>query len=210
MEAVISQQEKIKSLHGLVVDQQEVTRSLELKIQDLEKRLGVARHNIYGVMEDVNGNRFVSGITLRDQNGKRYHYSGLKSEGNFKFVDIPSGIYTPSYFFKEYIIESPQKINVESNIDHLTIKLAVPTYSVSGKAVSSTGEALADQGIHLRNQLGNTGSYWPRTSEDGSFTMTGIPPGTYFVGIGSPHEPIAIQEITVVDGDVSGVIVTGN
>jgi peptidoglycan hydrolase CwlO-like protein len=207
-----------RNVNNLTSQMSELSNSLYNEIYNLHSVLSAllneqesSTYTISGNMVDVNGNPFASGIILIDQNGNRFHYDEIKPDGSFSFNDISNGTYTIGYFYRNYNVSSPANVVVSgSDITGITVVLETPTYSISGQALTEDGTPISNQIVRLQAP-DNIGSYfWPRTSSDGSFSITGIAPGTYQLLIGdNSNNPIASKEVTVVDNDVTGVAVSG-
>jgi TolA-binding protein len=166
-------------------------------------------YSISGKMIDSNGKPFCSGFALRDQNGKRFGSQAIENDGSFVINNVPNGSYTVSYYLANYQIESPQVVVVNgTNVSNLVIKLAVPTYTISGKALALDGTLLNNQQVWL-SQNGSNGSYWPSTSSNGTFFLDGIAPGTYTILIGNYQDPLSSMVIEVSDQDITNLVVKG-
>jgi hypothetical protein len=169
-----------------------------------------AGHTINGTMVDSNNKPFFSGIELIDENGKHYpRTTGNFNSGQFSFENIPDGTYSVNYNSSQYIISSPKQVTVSgTDITGLIIKLAVPTYTISGQALDNSGSPISGQTILLRDPY-NLGGGWQPTGNDGSFTLGGIAPGSYTILIGNPDSPIASADITITDHDIQDLRIIG-
>jgi hypothetical protein len=166
-------------------------------------------YTVAGKMIDVNGQPFRSGFYLRDLNGKGFGNQNLAEDGSFSLENIPNGTYKINFYFSGYQVQSPTEVVVNGkNITDLVIKLAVPTYNVSGKALATDGNPLKYTRITL-TQNGNNGGYWPSTSSDGSFNLEGIAPGKYILAFGDPHNPSASREIEITSENLTNLVIQG-
>jgi hypothetical protein len=87
--------------------------------------------------------------------------------------------------------------------------LPVRTSRISGKALDASGKPLVG-GMVMAIERGSMGLMAMRSPgqvrPDGSFTLSGITPGTYILRIGLPGlDETAVMPITVTDGDVTDV-----
>jgi hypothetical protein len=221
-ETIVSQNNQISSLQQHITSQENDISllknqigTLQSQIQQLQAKVDVLEgnpkpptigHSISGRMVDSNNKSFFSGVQLIDATGKHYHRnSGDPLTGSFSFIDIPDGTYTINYYFQTYQIDSPKQVTVSGNdITGLTVKLAVPTYTISGLALDKSGLPIKNEGVSLRDP-NNIGGYWPPTGNDGTFTLVGIAPGTYTISVG--NSPLATAEVTVTDHDLTNIIV---
>jgi hypothetical protein len=159
-------------------------------------------YSVSGVIEDVYGTRFFSGITLNGNNGSFVLSRANVNDGSFVFDKIPNGKYMIKFYYDNYIITSPQFINVDNmNLADVTVKLATKTYTISGIALAPNGSPLTNQQVKLEAP-GNLGGYWLPTNVDGSFNLTGIAPGTYKIWIGSNNK----GTVTVTDKDIINLL----
>ncbi|WP_165822589.1 carboxypeptidase-like regulatory domain-containing protein [Paenibacillus montanisoli] len=214
-QTIASRDEKISSLEQLTTNQQSQISNLETQvaalqsqIQQLQSNVG---HKVSGSMVDSNNKPFFSGIELIDQSGKHYPRStDDASIGQFSFDNIPDGTYTINFYFPEYAIDAPKQVTVSgSDTTGLVVKLAVPTYTVSGRVLDNSGEPINNQPVLLRDPH-NVGGYWQPTASDGSFAMGGLAPGSYTILIGNQNSPLATADITVTDHDIQDFRITSS
>ncbi|MDB5054973.1 MAG: hypothetical protein JWM44_3023 [Bacilli bacterium] len=197
---------------GLFADLKTQLNELQIKVDQLVQNPNPSanKHRVSGIMVDANGKSFFSGLELVSLSGMHYHLmeNGIDN-GTFAFYDIPDGTYNIRFYYDSYPIDSLNQIVVAgSDLSGLTIKLAVPTFTVSGQAKHSNGSPMSNQMVTLKAQ-GNIGGYWPTTKGDGTFVLNGIAPGTYTLQIGDPNVPVATVEVTVSDHDVLSVVAVG-
>lgn len=221
-----SQHERILSLEQLVANQQNTISGLTSEISSLQQQLQQLQlkveylennalppaqesHSISGIMVDSNDHPFFSGFGIINEHGIHYSLSSRNTDsGQFTFSDIPDGTYSIRFYFSTYVVDSPQVITVSGgDINGLVVKLAVPTYTISGKLVDPSGAPIPTQSISLQDRH-NLGGYWSPTSNDGSFTLGGIAPGSYTLVFGDPNSPLATVDIVVTDNHIQDVRVT--
>jgi uncharacterized coiled-coil protein SlyX len=203
----------ISDVKSQVTSLQTQLQQLQSKVEELEARSNPPAsvgHTISGTMVDSNNKPFFSGIELIGENGQHYpRTSGDINSGQFSFDHIPDGTYSVHYYYSQYSIASPRQVTVSgTDVTGLIIKLAVPTYTISGQALSNSGSPITEQTITLRDPH-NLGGYWQPTGNDGSFTMGGIAPGSYTILIGNPDSPIASADITITDHDITDLRIIG-
>lgn len=164
-------------------------------------------YTVNASMVDLFGNPFFSGFDLVSSSGKHYerdwHYDNIFS-GTCTFTNIPAGKYTIQFYYSTY---HPLTKYIEVQHDrNVRVRLSTPTYTISGTALDSTGQPLAHDEVLLVAPY-NTGGYWPATNSDGTFTLSGIPNGTYTLEISngwSNNMPSVLlsEQVTVNNGDV--------
>jgi hypothetical protein len=122
-------------------------------------------------------------------------------------------IYTVDFQLQPYhnLLTTPDEIVVNgSNIEGLEIKINARTYSVSGIAKDKDGNLLANERIHIFSPSTSGWGGRPTTNPDGTFTVKGLPNGTYLLKFGqNPSDPIAQGEVTINNGDVQGLVIQG-
>jgi uncharacterized coiled-coil protein SlyX len=209
---VEEQESEIIILKGSIVEQQGISTALKIQLDELRSRVDKLEkseipHSVSGTMVDSNGKPFFSGFALYGTNGSRFSISNVNN-GTFAFNDIPDGTYNVRFYFGSYTIDSPKQITVAgADITGVTIKLTVPTYSISGQAIKSDGSLLGNHAVTLKDNSGNIGGYWPRTNSDGTFNLQGIAPGQYTLQVGEMLAPVATAFVTITDRDITGMTV---
>jgi len=82
--------------------------------------------------------------------------------------------------------------------------------AISGVAKDALGESLPNAKVRIRNA--NTGEIVTeiRTASDGSFSVTGLPPGTYVVEVLDSHDKLIglVPSIAVSSGSTATVAIT--
>lgn len=156
---------------------------------------------------DVNGNALNAGIYLK---GQSRNYPTTRNDGNsgtYSFANIPNGTYEVMFYFANYVPQEPVQITVrDGNVQQVALKLALPTFTVTGRAVDAEGNPISDAIIYLVAP-GNAGSHWPVTDGSGNFKLDDIASGKYTILIGDPNHPQATAELEVTDGNVSDLVV---
>ncbi|KQX51944.1 MSCRAMM family protein [Paenibacillus sp. Root444D2] len=221
-ETIVAQNNQISSFQQIISSQENEISvlknqvgTLQSQFQQLQTRVDILEansnppaigHSISGVMVDSNNKPFFSGVQLIDGSGKRYsRSSGDLTNGSFTFTNIPNGTYTINYYFPTYVIDSPNQVTVSGNdVTGVIIKLAVPTYTISGQVVDNSGLPIRNERVLLKDPH-NVGGYWQPTGNDGSFTLGGIVPGSYTILIGNLDSPLATANVTVTDYDINDI-----
>ncbi|AZN43255.1 S-layer homology domain-containing protein [Paenibacillus albus] len=159
---------------------------------------------------DVDGNAVNTGLYLR---GASKDYPTARNNGDagiYSFAGIPNGKYEIKFHYAGYVLQTPGTITVNGgNVKQIVLHLAVPTFTVTGKAIDAEGNPIAGARISLVTDS-NTGGYWPATDASGGFKLNDIAPGTYTIVVGDTNNPKATAELEVTDGNVAGIVIQGD
>jgi protocatechuate 3,4-dioxygenase beta subunit len=119
--------------------------------------------------------------------------------------------YSPTYYPGTGSVAEAQRLTVAAgqtiNGINMTL-LPVRTSRVSGTALDSDGKPMAGAMVMAveRYGFGMMARSPGQVRPDGSFTVSGLTPGTYTLRTGMPgFDETAIAPITVTDGDITGV-----
>jgi Carboxypeptidase regulatory-like domain len=89
----------------------------------------------------------------------------------------------------------------------IDLSAATGMADVSGKVVMASGDELPDRvNISLRASDGRDGGS-ERLNPDGSFTIHGIPPGSYEVSVAAPGTSLAVTHLTATGAPTEGNVV---
>ncbi|WP_308637395.1 S-layer homology domain-containing protein [Paenibacillus silvisoli] len=156
---------------------------------------------------DAEGNPVSTGLYLKGQ-GRNYPVDRQDTvSGTYYFSNIPNGAYSLAFHYTSYELQSPSKVTVNNgNVKQIVLQLAVPTFTVQGSVIDAAGNPVSNKRIWLVTST-NNGSYWPKTDESGSFTLTDVAPGSYTLVVGEPQAPVASTVLEVNSGNVSGLVV---
>jgi hypothetical protein len=142
----------------------------------------------------------------------QYYVSATLRNNNFGSESTEATAYAPTFFPGTGSSADAQKLTLAagqtlSGID-ITL-LPVVAARVSGTALDVQGRPLANAMVDLMQRAGfapSAGGNAP-TRPDGTFVISGVPPGEYTLRASLPgqQDEYALADVTVAGGDVSGV-----
>ncbi|WP_442596759.1 hypothetical protein [Neobacillus sp. D3-1R] len=175
------------------------------------------KYKVTGRLLDSEGKAFYTYFYLMDEKNNTFPSFGTQN-GEYYIPDLPNGKYKIRFWIEPYqslLISEDEIVISGSNIEELELKISEPTFTASGVALGSNGSPLGNQRIHIFDP-NNTG--WggyieggrPKTDSDGSFSVTGLPNGTYRFNVGYDWKnPLATGVITINNGNAEGIILKG-
>jgi uncharacterized surface anchored protein len=177
------------------------------------------RFNIVGI---ASGTHLVSiGVDIARLRGDIYD----KNDWDGPFGRVTGGRYYEQTFYPGVTDrQKAHRVSVSTgeavNAINITVAKSLPTYTVSGRVVDTqTGKGLANARLQLMQRFGkggfrgatSGGFQADQTDEDGNFRLTGLIPGSFFMGaslIESQSDLYSSKvDFEIKDGDVSGLVV---
>lgn len=139
----------------------------------------------------ANGQPLFVGLTLVPiHGGPAIGYSAADSNvgaGIVAFPNVPDGSYTLVTAAPEYQINQPKTLTLQgTGTTNVNLELTTDIYAVSGIAETPSGSPVLDAPISLSDPSGHAWSYGWTTSNNGTFSIDDLPPGTYTIHIGTP------------------------
>ena len=120
--------------------------------------------------------------------------------------------YLPTFYPGVGSPAQAQRLTVVSGqtISGVNLSLLPATSSkISGVALDVNGKPMTGGGVNAvnRNMAMNSAGFG-QVRQDGTFTVSGLPPGDYTLRVSTPFDEIATAEVSVGGGEVTGVQLT--
>jgi protocatechuate 3,4-dioxygenase beta subunit len=161
--------------------------------------------SISGIVRNVTGDPIASGTVYAFATDRSFDDSrsnSLDSSGEYRITDLTSGqyyvlasvsgspvVYHGDVFFPNESDPVAVMSALETSGVDITIPGDVSPGSISGKILNLFGEAYRYANVYAQGADGTGGSYYVQTDENGRYTRTGLPVGSYTVALSESGRP---------------------
>jgi len=179
-----------------------ITLSPDDQLNNIDFQLSQNSGGISGEAIDSSTGEPISGATVivRDISGEGVFINSTVTDlfGNFIIEDLAPGNYIVTYWADEYETADIGVTVISDEIRDSSIVLRNEIGSISVEIVDEDGEPITDDNLQVR--LFDSAGIKLQTliaSQDGTFQLTNLTPGTYFINVEAPNYAATTSSVQV-------------